>query len=60
MKARCGLEDCDCEYTIEKLMKGLEAVRDLALPEDWHHEGDIEDIYDTARAAITEAKRGRP
>ena len=23
MKARCGLEDCDCEYTIEKLLGAL-------------------------------------
>ena len=27
MKARCGLEDCDCGYTIEKLRETLEAVK---------------------------------
>lgn len=25
MHSRCGLEDCDCGYVIEKLVKGLEA-----------------------------------
>ena len=26
MKARCGLEDCDCEYTIFGLSEGLERI----------------------------------
>jgi hypothetical protein len=25
--SRCGLEDCDCEYTIEKLTRALVTVR---------------------------------
>ncbi len=26
MKARCGLEDCDCEYTISKLVAALRTI----------------------------------
>ena len=26
MHSRCGLEDCDCEYTIEKLIEALERL----------------------------------
>ncbi len=29
MKARCGQEDCDCGYTIEKLVVALENARDV-------------------------------
>ena len=32
MKARCGLEDCDCGYTIEKLAAALERAA-----KEWYH-----------------------
>ncbi len=30
MKARCGLEDCDCEYTIGGLLRRLELISEQA------------------------------
>jgi len=30
MNSRCGLEDCDCEYTIDKLQEGLRQVQRIA------------------------------
>jgi histidine ammonia-lyase len=29
MNSRCGLEDCDCGYVIEKLMETLNVVRGI-------------------------------
>ena len=34
MHSRCGLEDCDCEYTIGYLLTALRQVRDSLSPED--------------------------
>lgn len=29
MKGRCGLEDCDCEYTIAKLLAALKGLGNI-------------------------------
>ncbi len=62
MNARCGLEDCDCGYTIEKLVASLELAASyldhpdvkampFALPS--------EAVANRARAAIEKAKGGQ-
>ena len=44
MNARCGLEDCDCEYTIGGLLRRLEMIAeqaDLTVKQTRrYHEGD--------------------
>ena len=54
MKARCGLEDCDCEYTIEKLVAALEEIARR------HTEARTWSCADIAREAIGKAKEGQP
>ena len=31
MGARCGLEDCDCSYVIDRLVQKLERIEDMTL-----------------------------
>jgi len=69
MNARCGLEDCDCGHTIEKLLKALEELMTSLSPNP--HAMDLAKVKDDtpaigdrttwgvlrrARAAIEEAK----
>ena len=53
--ALCGLPDCDCDYTISKLLGALERLFDAALvgvmPDDW------ESIKTQVRTTIIEVKR---
>ncbi len=61
MKARCGLEDCDCGHTIETLVEALKTAS-----QEWHqvrvHEGAWKDCRtdgcgsDHDALAPTEAK----
>ena len=48
MKAPCGLEDCDCGHTIEKLVKALEEIRDCP----WTSFAFVTEIRGIASAAI--------
>lgn len=50
MEARCGLEDCDCEHTIEALVAALEAW------ERWFRQGEKAPLYRSGEA-IAKAKR---
>ncbi len=65
MKPPCGLEDCDCGHTIEKLVSALERLERvtgrLSVRDFTNHVGngqivDIMEAGDTARDAIKEAK----
>lgn len=50
MHSRCGLEDCDCEYTIGKLVKTLEAIRGKPT---------LAQTSSIVKDALAEARRGR-
>ena len=55
MKARCGLEDCDCEYTIDKLVTALEeALNPLS------YDGSIVEWKKHTSALITKVEEERP
>ncbi len=60
MTARCGLEDCDCGHTIEKLLTAMEEItqRKGAYSRDplTHAENTIDSMERIARAAIEEVK----
>ena len=49
MNARCGLEGCDCGYTIDLLLRALVVVRDA-----WDAE-----LADIARRAIDNAQEDK-
>ncbi len=51
MDARCGLEDCDCRYIIDKLLAALEEVTDC------HIRSVTKEAWELARAAIKLAKK---
>ena len=61
MKGPCGLEDCDCGHTIEKLVVALEKITKRAGAYNRgpliHAENTIDSMEGTARDAITEAER---
>ena len=60
MNARCGLENCDCEYTIGGLLKALE---ERPSPAWLSPISAFEECYDnwfvTAQATINKAKKGK-
>ena len=59
MKGRCGLEDCDCGHTIEKLLAALEVIaqREGVFSRDplTHAANTIDKMERIAREAIKEA-----
>ena len=59
MNSRCGLEDCDCGYTIERLVKALEWYANPVVHQ-WGPAGREPDIIfdkgNRARKAIQAAK----
>lgn len=46
MNARCGLEDCDCEYTIGGLVRRLELISEEALNTVKHTRQEAEALSD--------------
>lgn len=63
MGARCGLEDCDCEYTIDYLVEALEGlVAEYGIDSTSVIllTNKCRNAWGQAGAAIAKAKRGRP
>jgi hypothetical protein len=51
MNSRCGLEDCDCEYTIGGLLRRLEVIAEeslatVKLTRDAHTDGPVGYVHD--------------
>ena len=67
MKARCGLENCDCEYTIGKLVVALEVALDALVYsalqagniDYWNEGGEGYAAYVRVQDAIDKEKRDR-
>ena len=59
MNARCGSEDCDCEYTIGGLLRRLELIAQQALLTVSHTRSDGADCDDTCICYVagSEAER---
>jgi hypothetical protein len=65
MNSRCGLEDCDCEYTIGGLLRRLEIVAEQCTA-GVHPAVDKDEVFHTishdAKAAVTRTRQehGQP